>query len=238
VRGDTSFPVRLRFSKRGRVRFISHRDVARAFERAFRIVQLPLAFTEWFSPRPRVSFGLALSVGYESDAEYLDVALARPIDLGSLASDLSDALPAGIDVAGVGALADRAPALQEVVTAAAYRVAVSVAPPAAAGGLATAVAGALARSELPVTIVRKGQETVEDIRPAIRRLTLVDTDVLDLEVATQPRGVRPAEVVRVLGDDFDCAHVLRTHQWIERLGARLEPLEADRRPHALEARAS
>ena len=48
-----------------------------AFERAFRIEQLPLAFTEGFSPRPKVSFGLALSVGHESDAEYLDVELAR-----------------------------------------------------------------------------------------------------------------------------------------------------------------
>jgi radical SAM-linked protein len=238
VRGDTSFPVRVRFSKRGRVRFISHRDVARAFERAFRIVQLPLAFTEGFSPRPRVSFGLALSVGYESDAEYLDVALARPIELSSLDSDLSAALPAGIDVTGVGALADRAPALQEAVTAAAYRVTVSGSPQALLDGLADAVAGALERAELPVRLVRKGRETVEDLRPAIRHLALVDADVLDLEVATQPRGVRPAEVVAMLGDDLDCAHVLRTHQWIERLGARLEPLEADRRPHALEARAS
>jgi radical SAM-linked protein len=73
MRGDSGFPVRIRFSKRGKVRFISHRDVARAFERAFRIEQLPLAFTEGFSPRPKVSFGLALSVGHESDAEYLDV---------------------------------------------------------------------------------------------------------------------------------------------------------------------
>ena len=73
MRGDSGFPVRIRFAKRGKVRFISHRDVARAFERAFRIEQLPLAFTEGFSPRPKVSFGLALSVGHESDAEYLDV---------------------------------------------------------------------------------------------------------------------------------------------------------------------
>ena len=48
-----------------------------AFERAFRIEELPLAFTLGFSPRPKVSFGLALSVGHESDAEYLDVELAE-----------------------------------------------------------------------------------------------------------------------------------------------------------------
>ena len=55
MRGDAGFPVRLRFTERGKVRWISHRDVARAFERAFRIEQLPLAFSQGFSPRPKVS---------------------------------------------------------------------------------------------------------------------------------------------------------------------------------------
>jgi radical SAM-linked protein len=238
VRGDTSFPVRLRFNKHGPVRFISHRDVARAFERAFRVVQMPLAFTEGFSPRPRVSFGLALSVGYESDAEYLDVALSEPVDVDALVPALSDALPAGIDVTGAAALADRAPALQEAVTAASYRVTVSVPPAAPPDALVAEVAAAIARTELPVTQLRKGREVVEDIRPAIRQLTCSQPNVLDLEVATQPRGVRPSEVLTAIGGGFECAHVLRTHQWIQRPGARLEPLEADRRAHAQEARAS
>ena len=73
MRGSAGHPVRLRFTKRGKVRFISHRDVARAFDRAFRIEQLPLAFTEGFSPRPKVCFGLALSTGHEREAEYLDL---------------------------------------------------------------------------------------------------------------------------------------------------------------------
>ena len=84
MRGEGQFPVRLAFRERGKVRFVSHRDVARAFDRAFRIEQLPLAFTEGFSPRPKVSFGLALSVGHESEAEYLDVRLTDPVDLDAL----------------------------------------------------------------------------------------------------------------------------------------------------------
>src|SRR5919106_6720592 len=98
MRGDAGFPVRLRFSKRGKVRFISHRDVARAFERAFRVERLPLAFTQGFVPRPKVSFGLALSVGHESDAEYLDFELAEPVPLDPLGPQLSGAVPEGIDV--------------------------------------------------------------------------------------------------------------------------------------------
>ena len=109
MKGSEGFPVRLGFTKRGKVRFVSHRDIARAFERAFRIEQLPLAFTLGFSPRPKVSFGLALSVGHESDAEYLDFELREPIDPERLPGPLSDALPEGIDVTGAAQLVDRAP---------------------------------------------------------------------------------------------------------------------------------
>src|SRR6516225_10247288 len=114
MRGGAANPVRLRYTKRGKIRWISHRDVARALERAFRITELPLAFTEGFSPRPKVSFGLALSTGHESDAEYLD--------LVPLSVTLSDALPEGMAVTGAAPLAERAPALQEAVTAVVWRV--------------------------------------------------------------------------------------------------------------------
>src|SRR5205814_5818914 len=92
--------VRLRFSKLGKVRWTSHRDVARMWERAFRRVTLPLAYTQGFSPRPKVSFGLALPTGHESVAEYLDLELAADAttDVDELPARLTPALPAGIDV--------------------------------------------------------------------------------------------------------------------------------------------
>jgi radical SAM-linked protein len=244
MRGTDGFPTRLRFGKHGKVRFVGHRDVARCFERAFRIEALPLAFTEGFVPRPKVSFGLALTVGYESDAEYLDVELVTPSDVDALVPSLSAALPEGIDVTGAALLEDRAPALQEAVTAAAYHVEVvnddGSAPDVAV--VTDAVTHAIERSELPATRVRKGRSVVEDIRPALRRLAVLDrTDLgvaLDLEVATQPRGIRPGEVLGALGAGFVEGRVRRTNQWIERGGARLEPLDADARSRAVEARAS
>jgi radical SAM-linked protein len=239
VRGDQGFPVRLRFSKRGKVRFISHRDVARAFERAFRVEQLPLAFTAGFVPRPKVSFGLALSVGHESDAEYLDVELDDAVDLDPWPDTLSAALPEGITVTGAVALADRAPALQEAVTAVGYRVGVAGAD---RDSVATAVERALSSPTLETTRTRKGREIVEDVRPALRGLTVDGTAggtvVVDLEIATQPRGTRPTEILAAVGGPLIAEQVLRTHQWIERAGARLEPLEADARMRVPEARAS
>jgi radical SAM-linked protein len=244
VRGDAGFPVRVRFAKRGKVRFISHRDVARAFERAFRIEQLPLAFTQGFAPRPKVSFGLALSVGHESEAEYLDVQLVEEVPLDSLAGRLSGALPSGIDVTGVVPLADRAPALQDAVTAVAYRVTVTGEGdrPFGPDELRATVDRALARPSLPVTRTRKGHEVTEDVRSIVRTMAIVGVDdlgpVLDLELSTQPRGARPAEVLTAVDGDLVDRRVLRTSQWIERGGARLEPLEADARPRVPEARAS
>ena len=90
--------VRLRFSKLGKVRWTSHRDVARMWERAFRRISLPLAYTQGFSPRPRVSFGLALPTGAESVAEYLDVDLDDAVVTDGLAESLTAALPVGVDV--------------------------------------------------------------------------------------------------------------------------------------------
>jgi radical SAM-linked protein len=65
----------VRFTKLGKVRFTSHRDVARLWERALRKAGVPVAYTGGFAPRPRLHFGLALPTGYESHAEYLDVDL-------------------------------------------------------------------------------------------------------------------------------------------------------------------
>jgi radical SAM-linked protein len=240
MRGDQGFPFRLRFVKHGKVRFISHRDVARAFERAFRIVELPLAFSQGFSPRPKVSFGLALSVGHESDAEYLDVELAEPVDLASLPDALSDALPEGMDVTGTVPLAERAPALQEAITAVAYRVSLPDAPSEA---LQDAVSTLLERDTVTLTVVRKGRETVEDVRPALRQVEVVAADGgpgLCLELATRPRSIRPGEALTALREHAPGVgpliehRVVRTHQWIERDGARLEPLDADVRSSAPE----
>jgi radical SAM-linked protein len=243
VRGDRGFPLRLKFSKHGKVRFVGHRDVARAFERAFRITELPIGFTQGFSPRPRVSFGLALSVGYESDAEYLDVELSEPVDR-DLRAELTAALPEGITVLGVAPLADRAPALQEAVTAVEWEIEVtgtegdSGSSPLAVARLAAA---AMASPSLRVVRTRKGREAEEDIRPALRRAEVLGAAeggvLLGFEVSTHPVSVRPGELLAALGGGLTARRVLRTGQWIERGGARLEPLTADSRG-AVEARAS
>lgn len=239
MKGDRGHPVRLRFTKRGPVRFISHRDVARAFERAFRVEELPLAFTEGFAPRPRVSFGLALPLGYESDAEYLDVELTERIDLPTTMAALGEGLPEGISVTGGAFLEPRAGSLQQEVAAVTYRVEIVAREREAtldARNVGAWVTDAMRVGHLEGVRRRKGREVVEDLRPAMRSLAVVGETTrgidVELEVATHPRAVRPSEVVTALpGRPSGVTHgrALRTHQWIERDGSRLEPLEADTR---------
>ena len=104
--------VRIRFSKFGKVRFTSHRDVARIWERSLRRAGVAMAYTEGFSPRPKLSFGLALSTGHESYGEYLDVAL-REAPGRSASSDIGvlvrPGLPPGIEVQSAVPASSRAP---------------------------------------------------------------------------------------------------------------------------------
>ena len=89
--------LRVRFSKTGKIRFIGHRDVARVIERAVRRTGLPVAYSEGFSPRMRMSFGLALPTGYESDGEFVELPLVDSalVDGAAGDTDASDDVAAG-----------------------------------------------------------------------------------------------------------------------------------------------
>lgn len=104
--------LRVRYAKRGRARFTSHRDFSRAFERALRRAGVPMAYSSGFNPHPRISFANASPTGAASEAEYLEIGLAEICDPHKVRDALADALPEGLDVVTVveatpGALADR-----------------------------------------------------------------------------------------------------------------------------------
>lgn len=90
--------LRLRYTKRGRLRFTSHRDIARVFERALRRAQVPMAYSAGFSPHPKVSWIGAAATGVASEAEYVEISLAERRDPEQLRVALDAALPDGIDL--------------------------------------------------------------------------------------------------------------------------------------------
>lgn len=90
--------LRVRFAKRGRLRFVSHRDFQRALERAIRRVGVPVAHSAGFTPHPRISYAGAAPTGAASEAEYLEIALTRVSDPEQIRRALDGALPDGLDV--------------------------------------------------------------------------------------------------------------------------------------------
>ena len=104
--------IRLRYTKRGRLRFTSHRDFQRAFERALRRAEVPMAYSAGFTPHPKVSYANAAPTGTGSEAEYLEIALTDARDPDKLRELLDESMPAGLDIidaveARTSGLADR-----------------------------------------------------------------------------------------------------------------------------------
>ncbi len=90
--------LRLRYAKRGRLRFSSHRDFQRAFERALRRAGVPMAYSQGFNPHPRVSYANSAPTGTASEAEYVEIAVTAVLDPEKVRIALDTALPPGLDV--------------------------------------------------------------------------------------------------------------------------------------------
>ncbi|MEM9610910.1 MAG: TIGR03936 family radical SAM-associated protein [Actinomycetota bacterium] len=217
--------VRLRFTKHGKVRFTGHRDVARIWERAIRKAGVPIAYTQGFSPRPRMSFGLALPTGDESEGEYLDLLLDEPVEPGSLPERLSAALPEGFEVTGAIAIERSTPSLQESVTSCSWWFDVRELDEAGAAAFVDAVLGA---EQIPHTRRRKGKEVDVDLRPAVASLAAVGASqrgqAFEAELAAKPFSVRPAELIAAIDSSLELGLARRTQQWIDGDGDRREPL--------------
>lgn len=225
--------LRVRYSKLGKVRFTSHRDGARLWERALRKAEVPIAISAGFTPRPKLSFGLALPTGAESLAEYLDLELASEIELDDLPERLTSVLPDGFGVTHVVPKGPGEPSLQEDVVAGTWQLTIAghdaVAVEAAVGHL-------LGLDEVWLERERKGERRRDDVRPSIEALEAAASDggddrpVVIATLSTDGRGLRPGELLATLfpqEDPLDVgARLLRTHQWTERDGARREVIPA------------
>jgi radical SAM-linked protein len=200
--------VRIRYAKRGRLRFASHRDFARSFERALRRATVPVAYSAGFTPHPRVSYLGAAPTGVASEAEYLEIGLANRVDLATLRAGLDASLPDGLDVLecvepapGAGAFADR-------IDASLWRIEL---PGVAVDELARAVEAFLARPAVQVErLTKDGRRALDARGPVVSAVTGAGASgaldpgpdgtcaILDVVVRQATPAVRPDDVLAAL----------------------------------------
>lgn len=230
--------LRIAYSKTGKVRFTSHRDVARIWERALRRAEVPVSYSQGFSPRPKLSFGLALATGFESVAEYLDVdvdvAVSEP---GSVvtAERLTACLPEGLEATDVVAVDRSARSLQEAVVSCTWFVELdaSTFPTGIGGSGADALDGLVARildaPVIEITRRRKGRDVTDDVRPLVGDLRPATGDAdgvaLVADLGTKPRSLRPTDLLAGVAEGLVVNRVRRLHQWINVDAAKVEPLD-------------
>jgi radical SAM-linked protein len=185
---------RVRYAKRGRLRFASHRDLARMLERALRRSGVPLAFSAGFSPHPRISYLGAAPTGTASEAEYLELGLAVVTEPAEVAARLGGALPAGIDVVEVVRAAPGQPGLAERVEASQWQVLLVGVPVATAQ---QALARFLEQDRVPVDRRTKQGVREVDARAAIvsARVSGDEHAILDLVARHTTPAVRPDDVL-------------------------------------------
>jgi radical SAM-linked protein len=194
----TTTHLLVRYAKRGKMRFASHLDVARAFERGVRRAGLPIAYSAGFTPHPKISYAGGAPTGVASEAEYLSLALTSRIEADVAREQLNAALPDGIDVIVATEDAGGLPASR--LTASEWQV---VLPGLKPGDAAEVVQKFLALEEAPVErLTSKGLRRM-DARSAVVSLDVHDAvgdAMLRMVLRHTVPSVRPDDVLNALRD--------------------------------------
>lgn len=193
--------LRVTFGIGQHVKYISHLDLMRAWERALRRARVGVAYSEGFNPRPKLVFAAALPVGFTASAEVVDMLLEQPIDLQRFAVAVEAQLPVGLELVSVTEVPTASPSLPSQVTAAEYRVLIETEEP------PERIQGLLDRLLASDTLLRVRQRPQGakqyDLRPLVHRLWLIGPQEegvavgMLLQASAQGTG-RPDEVMAEL----------------------------------------
>ena len=178
--------IRIRYAKRGPLRFTSHRDFARAFERALRRAAVPVAYSQGFTPHPKISYASAAPTGVASEAEYLEIGLQARVDPRAMRAALDAALSPGLDVLAAVEAAEGT-SLADRIEASHWQIEL---PGVEAATAAAAVAAFLAAGEVLVERMTKQGRRSFDARSAV-----ISIDVPDPSPAPAGAGVDPCAIM-------------------------------------------
>jgi radical SAM family uncharacterized protein/radical SAM-linked protein len=219
---------RLRFTKLGPARFLSHIELSAALCRAIILSGISFVYSQGFHPHPKISFAGATAVGMESEGEFADIRIQDPEENpGTLMARINAALPAGVAVTAMHDLTPHAFSLAEMITGFEYDL---ILPDdfdsTVIARIDDAIRTFMGAEHFGVTRESKGKPVVKDIRPFVAALTLDRrSSRIQLSARFGPEGtVRPAELLsRALGITPDALHRIR----IVKTGARLADFAGD-----------
>ncbi len=204
---------RIKYAKKGRIRFTSHLDVMRALMRSFNRAELPLAYSEGFNPHPKLTMGPALPLGYESECELADVTLVELLPEEVLGERLGKALPEGLELLGLAKVLPSSPRLSSassvVYVVQLYGAMLQV--------IEEQVKEFLAGNSAPVERVRKDTSEIIDVRHFVKDLEIevgADCRWLRVEISTDGRGSCSATevaqaVLHLSPVEAKCLHMVR-----------------------------
>ena len=179
--------LRIRYAKRGRLRFTSHRDIQRAFERALRRAEVPMAYSAGFTPHPKVSWAGAAPTGVASEAEYVEIGVTRALDPAQLARELDGSLPRDLDIMEI--VEAGTPNLMERLEASVWEIRL---PGVAPEDAAAAVAAFLGAEEVLVGRMTKNGMRNFDARSAVSAMEAAAPDGGPAAAGdTDPSGISP-----------------------------------------------
>ena len=194
--------LRVKFSREEEIKFISHLDIIRLWQRAFTRARIPLAYSEGFNPHPRLSLAAPLAVGVTSEAELMDVFVVKLVSPHWFSAAASRQLPPGVDILGVYQVAPTMPSLQSQIRYAEYRVKVETDK--RPEDTEAAVSSLLSLEHLPWHHHRDTGQRSYDLRALLDNLWLVDCRKPYCNIGMRLRcdnsgSGRPEQVASALG---------------------------------------
>ncbi|MFC1943925.1 TIGR03936 family radical SAM-associated protein [Chloroflexota bacterium] len=205
--------LRITFSRNDELKYISHLDLMRLWERALRRADIPLAYSQGFSPHPKISIAAPLALGVTSEHELMDISLKRRMPPYFFIKTVSPKLPQGIDIGGVEEVSPWLPSLQSQVRYAEYRVEIEAR--ASQAETEGTLRSFLSREHFPWQHTRVKEVRSYDLRALVDDLWVHDwqqpSTVLGMRLRTDSGGTgRPEQVTLALGFDEPPASIHRT----------------------------
>jgi len=194
--------LRIRFTRGEKVKFISHLDLMRLWQRSLNRAGMPLAYSEGFNPHPRMSLAAPLALGVTSEAELMDITLAKWVSPHSFTEAVNRQLPSGIEISEVFNAPLTMPSLQSQVRYAEYTVEVETGK--AQKDIEAVIASLLAKEQLPWQHQRDTGTRHYDLRALIEDLWLIDCHYgccsIGMKLRCDSKGSgRPEQVAAALG---------------------------------------